>query len=63
MKKITARIDKKTGQITLETSGFTGEACLEATRKLREQLRIETEPTATPEFFQSEEQAQQQQGT
>ena len=62
MKKVIAKINKKTGAITLQTEGFSGEGCLEATKKLRDGLRIEAEPTPTPEYYQAEEQAQQQQG-
>ena len=51
MKKIVAKINKKTGALTLQTVGFEGEACLEATRKLREQMRIEAEPEKTAEYY------------
>ena len=63
MKKIIARINKTTGAITLKTEGFSGEACLEATKKLREGLRIEAEPEKTGEYYQTEDEAHQEQGT
>lgn len=63
MKKILGRINKKTGQMTLSTEGFTGEACLEATRKLREGLGIEAEPERTADYYKEEVTQQQEQGT
>lgn len=63
MKKIIGRIDKATGKLTLETVGFTGEACLEATRKLREGLGIDAEPERTADFYKEEVSQEQQQGT
>lgn len=63
MKKILGRINKATGQMTLSTDGFTGEACLEATRKLREGLGIEAEPEKTSDFYKEEVTQQQEQGT
>jgi len=63
MKKIIGRIDHKTGKMTLETVGFTGEACLEATRKLREGLGIEAEPEKTADYYKEEVTQQQEQGT
>ena len=49
-------ISKKTGLMKLETQGFSGEACLEATKGLREKLGIDTEPEKTSEFFTGEDQ-------
>jgi Protein of unknown function (DUF2997) len=63
MKKVIAKIDKKTGKLTLSTEGFSGEACLAATKKLREGLGIDAEPEKLPEFFQEEVKDEQQQGT
>lgn len=60
MKKILGRINKATGQMTLATEGFTGEACLEATKRLREGLGIEVEPERTQEFYSNEVDQQQQ---
>lgn len=62
-KKIIAKINLKTGALTLSTEGYQGASCLEATRKLREGLGIEAEPDKTPEFYQEEVQQQQQQET
>lgn len=62
MKKIIGRIDKKTGKMTLETVGFTGEACLEATKKLRDGLGIEAEPEKTIDYYKEEVTQEQQQG-
>jgi len=63
MKKIIGRIDKATGKLTLETVGFTGEACLEATRKLREGLGIEAEPEKTADYYKEEVTQEQEQST
>lgn len=60
MKKIIGRINKATGQMTLSTEGFTGEACLEATRKLREGLGIEAEPELTKDYYVEEASENQQ---
>ena len=35
MKKILAKIDHKTGALTLTTEGFQGAECLEAVKKIR----------------------------
>lgn len=40
MKTITVTVDRKTGRVTIETSGYEGATCLEATRKLEEGLGI-----------------------
>lgn len=61
--KVIATINKKTGTITIKSEGIQGEGCLLATKKLREGLGITAEPDPTPDFYQAEEQAQQQQGT
>lgn len=53
--KIIARINKKTGAVTLKTEGFQGESCLEATKKLRADMGIEAEPERTSEFYTNEE--------
>ncbi len=63
MKKIKAFICKKTGKLTLETEGFSGEACLEATKKLREGLRMDADPDLKDEFYHEEETNELQQGT
>lgn len=63
MAKIQVRLNRKTGEMTIEGKGFTGEACLLATKKLRDGLGIDAEPDKTSEFYSTEEeQAQQQQG-
>lgn len=61
MKKITARINKRTGVITIQTDGFTGEACLLATKKLRDGLGITDEPDRTSEFYAEDTTTEQQQ--
>lgn len=63
MGKVIGRINKKTGAITIKTEGFNGEACLEATRKLRARLGIDKEPERTNEYYiqpQTEDQSLQQ---
>lgn len=62
MKKVVAKINKKTGVLTLQTVGFEGEACLLATAKLRDQLRMEAEPEKTAEFYADEQTTNLQQG-
>ena len=63
MPKILVRIHKKTGVMKIESTGFTGEACLLATKKLRDGLGIDAEHEKTSEYYATEEaQDQQQQG-
>lgn len=62
-KKVIAKINKKTGKLTLSTEGFSGEACLAATKKLREGLGIEAEPDKLPEFYNEEVKDQQSAST
>lgn len=40
MKKIIAKISKKTGAVSIETQGYQGADCLEATKKLEDGLGI-----------------------
>lgn len=47
--------------MTIESTGFTGEACLLATKKLRDGLGIDAEPEKTSEYYATEEQQEQQQ--
>lgn len=61
MPKIQVRINKKTGVMKIEAQGFSGDACLEATKKLREGLGITDEPERTAEYYATEEQSEQQQ--
>jgi DUF2997 family protein len=61
--KVVAKINKKTGVITIRSEGIAGEGCLLATKKLREGLGIEAEPDKTPEFYQEEVKQDLQQGT
>lgn len=60
-KKIIARINRKTGKLTIQTEGYSGAECLEATRKIREGLGIDAEPDKTPEFFTDEVKVDQDQ--
>lgn len=55
MSKVIAVINKKTGAITIKTEGFSGEACLKATEKLREGLGIDAEPEKTDEYYAAEQ--------
>lgn len=52
MKKITAKIDKKTGKLSIETSGYTGEDCYKATEQLEKSLGMDRAcSTPTAEYF------------
>lgn len=61
MAKIKVRINKKTGEMKISSEGITGEACLAATKPLREGLGITDDPELTSEYYQQEEQGEQQQ--
>jgi len=50
-KQITAKIDKKTGKITMETSGFTGAECVEATKEIELALGKVESQEKTPEYY------------
>jgi len=60
MPKVIARINKKTGEMKIEAQGFVGDACLEATKGLRDKLGITAEPERTSEYFASEGQDETQ---
>ncbi len=59
MKVIEVIVDTK-GAISLETKGFAGTGCRDATRQLEQALGIVTRDDATPELFLANQQAQQQ---
>lgn len=61
--KIKAKINRKTGAITIMTEGYQGASCLEATKKIREELGITAEPEKTGDYYQEEQQQQQNQST
>lgn len=52
MKKILVKISRKTGAVSVETEGYEGASCLEATRKLEEGLGMkDPERDLKPEFY------------
>ncbi|MBI3860741.1 MAG: DUF2997 domain-containing protein [Planctomycetia bacterium] len=54
----------RTGQTTVQTKGFSGAACLEASRFVEQALGVRQDEERTSEFYQSEPQPQSvQQGT
>jgi valyl-tRNA synthetase len=59
-KFIKFRINKKTGALTLQTEGFQGAECLEATKKIVEDLGLTGEVEKTTEFYQEQPVEQQQ---
>jgi hypothetical protein len=59
MKMIEVLIDTK-GGISMETKGFAGEACREATRELERSLGLVTRDQQTPEMFLASTQSQHQ---
>lgn len=59
-KKIIGRINLKTGVLTLETEGYEGASCLEATRRLEEGLGMDVDMRdLKPEFYTGEQQVQE----
>ena len=60
MPKVIAVINKRTGAVTIKAEGFTGDACLKATERLRDGLGITAEPERTDAFYATEETNQQQ---
>lgn len=55
MKLISARIDKKTGKVTIETQGYEGASCLEATKALEEGLGLkDPERELTADYYKVE---------
>jgi len=55
MKSITVKVNKKTGEVTTETSGFTGESCMEATRQMQAKF-AGGDVQHKPEFYEQETQ-------
>ena len=51
MKKIIVRCNTKTGEIKIETKGFTGESCREADTFLRRALGNEIAEELKPAFY------------
>lgn len=63
MKKITAKIDPKTGKLSIETSGYSGEDCYKATEQLEKSLGMDRAcATPTGEYFQEKQEQQQELG-
>lgn len=62
MKFIHAKINHKTGELTVKTEGFEGAECLEhpAVKKMEEDLGLEGTVEHTPEFYQEQQVNQQQ---
>lgn len=59
MPKITVVIDKK-GQATITAEGFSGPACMNATKNLVAALGGATEEEVTPEFYGPDLEADQE---
>jgi 3-hydroxyacyl-CoA dehydrogenase len=55
MEEIVVKIGKD-GSVVIDTNGFTGNACKEATRKLEEALGIVEEEHLKPEYYLQAEQ-------
>lgn len=56
----TITIDIKDGKSVIETKGFTGKACVDATAELERAMGVATEERKTPEFHTKHQQAQTQ---
>lgn len=53
MKQIKMIIDTKTGKVTVSTSGYSGPACIQATKSLEAKLGIQGgEHSLTTEFYE-----------
>ena len=53
MKEIRVNVSPK-GKVTVQTDGFQGEGCVEATQALEEALGLETENRElTPEYYEA----------
>lgn len=62
-KKIIAKIEKKTGKLTITTEGYSGPDCLEATKALEEGLGMDQACSVpTEEMYKVKEGEQQQIG-
>jgi hypothetical protein len=60
MKTIRAKINKKTGKVTIETEGYEGATCLDATKKLEEGLGLkEPDRELKQEFYVEQSDTQQ----
>lgn len=55
MKQIRCKISKKTGAVTIQTEGYAGASCLEATKKLESGLGIEDSKRELTEEFHNTE--------
>jgi hypothetical protein len=52
MKKIIAKINPKTGKVTMETQGFSGDECLKETEALKTKLGLHGGSCElTPEYY------------
>jgi len=61
MKQIKAILNPKDGSMTIETIGFDGASCIEATKKLEEQLGVVDETRELkPEFYNQVDSQNQQ---
>lgn len=58
MKSIEIIIDPK-GEVSIQTKGFNGASCKDASKALEEALGIVRSDTATPEMYQSATTSQQ----
>jgi hypothetical protein len=54
MPKVIEVIISPKGDATIQTKGFVGNECLQASKFLEEALGVPTRETKTPEFYQSE---------
>ncbi len=61
MKTIVVTFDEA-AQFTVETKGFKGKACQQATAEIRSALGIEKSEVKTAEFYQQEQVQKQTQG-
>jgi len=52
MEKVKVIIDKN-GQVKIETEGFKGKSCLDATKELEELLGLVVEDKKKPEYYQN----------
>jgi hypothetical protein len=65
MKRITVTINRKSGALSVATSGYAGAECLEgAAAQLEKELGMKTEGacTLTPEYFANKEENKDQVG-
>lgn len=62
MKKVIAKIDKKTGKLTIETQGYTGDECYKATEGLEKSLGLDRACSVPTAEAYVQEQTNQQVG-